>query len=68
VGGDEATGYQDVRARNALEKILEKFISEELRKWVKTFPDDFYKEIFRSEKWPYKPWLVKHPGVNRQMD
>jgi hypothetical protein len=53
VGGDEATGYQDVRARNALEMILEKFISEELRKWVKTFPDDFYKEIFRLRKWPY---------------
>jgi P63C domain len=35
---------------------------------VKTFPDDFYKEIFRLRKWPYKRWLVKHPGVNRQMD
>ncbi|MEJ2379083.1 MAG: P63C domain-containing protein [Pseudolabrys sp.] len=60
---DEATGYQDVRARNALEKILEQFIAEELRKWVKTFPDEFYKEIFRLRKWPYKPWLVKRPGV-----
>ncbi len=60
---DEATGYQDVRARYALEKILEKFIAEELRKCVKTFPDDFYKEIFRLRKWPYKPWLVKRPGV-----
>ncbi len=60
---DEATGYQDVRARNALEKILEKFIAEELRKWVKTFPDDFYKEIFRLRGWPYKPWLVKRPAV-----
>ncbi len=60
---DEATGYQEVRARHALEKILDKFISEELRKWAKTFPDEFYKEIFRLRKWPYKPWLVKRPGV-----
>lgn len=34
---DEATGYQYVRARDALEKILEEFITNELRKWVKTF-------------------------------
>jgi hypothetical protein len=60
---DEATGFQDVRARNALEQILETFISEELRKWAKTFPDEFYREIFRLRKWPYKPWLVKRPGV-----
>ena len=33
---DEATGYQYERARQALEEILERFISNELRKWVKT--------------------------------
>jgi hypothetical protein len=37
--------------------------SKKLRKWTKTFPDEFYKEIFRLRKWPYKPWLVKPPGV-----
>jgi hypothetical protein len=60
---DEATGYQDVRARKALEEILDKFIAEELRKWAKTFPDEFYKEIFRLKGWPYTPWSVKRPGV-----
>ena len=50
---DEATGYQDVRARHALAKILEAFIAKELRKWVKTFPADFYKEMFRLRNIPY---------------
>jgi hypothetical protein len=44
---DEATGYQAVRERNALTKILEAFIDKELRPWVKTFPPDFYREMFR---------------------
>ena len=61
---DEATGYQDVRARNALAHILEQFIAKELRKWVKTFPVDFYKEMFRLRGWKFdansqaKPALV----------
>lgn len=60
---DEATGYQDVRARNALEKILEEYVTNELRKWIKTFPDEFYKEMFRLRGWEYKPWTVKRPSV-----
>jgi hypothetical protein len=50
---DEATGYQADRARDALAKILEAFIATELRRWVETFPTDFYKELFRLRKLPY---------------
>jgi len=39
---DEVTGYQEVRDRIALQKILEKYISKELLAWAKTFPDDFH--------------------------
>lgn len=56
---DEATGYQYVRARNALEEILEKFIATEFRKWVKTFPDDFYREMFRLRAWEFKEDTVR---------
>ena len=56
---DEATGYQYVRARNALEEILEKFIATEFRKWAKTFPDDFYREMFRLRGWEFKEAEVK---------
>jgi len=59
---DEVTGYQEVRARRSLEQILEKFISKELNKWAKTFPDEFYKEMFRLREWQYIPFSVKRPS------
>lgn len=55
---DEATGYQEIRARNALAKILEKFIAKELQTWTKTFPEEFYVEMFRLRRWSY-PALVE---------
>lgn len=60
---DEVTGYQYNRSRKALEEILEKFISKELRKWAKTFPDEFYENMFRLRGWRYVPWSVKRPSV-----
>ena len=50
---DEATGYQDTRARDALAKILEAFVTKELRKWVKTFPIDYFKELCRLREVPF---------------
>lgn len=58
---DEATGFQYVRAREALEEVLEKFISDELLKWTKTFPDEFYQNLFRLRGWKYSPFSVKRP-------
>ncbi len=60
---DEATGYQEVRDRLALQKILEMYIAKELRPWVKTFPDEFYEQLFRLKGWQYKPVSVKRPQV-----
>jgi hypothetical protein len=58
---DEATGYQDVRTRDALARILETFIDKELQAWVRTFPPDFYSEMFRLRELPYSPTSVKRP-------
>jgi len=60
---DEATGYQEDRARKALEKILEEFISDKLLAWAKTCPDDFYKHMFRLKRWPYSKVSGKKPGA-----
>ena len=60
---DEITGYQEIRDRLALNKIIDKFITDELQKWAKKFPDEFYKEIFRLNNWPYDPTSVKRPSV-----
>jgi len=59
---DEATGFQAFRARDALEEILQKFISEELMRWVKTFPDEFYRELFRLYGWEYSQFSSRRPG------
>jgi hypothetical protein len=61
---DEATGYQNVRKRDALQEILDKFIATEVRKWIKTFPDEFYSELFRLKGWQPNPEaLYKRPSV-----
>ena len=51
---DEATGYQEVRHRHALQEILDAFLLKELAAWAKRFPDDFYKEIFRLRGWEWR--------------
>jgi P63C domain len=58
---DEATGFQQLRARKALEEILEQFISKELVKWARMFGDDFYSELFRLRSWKYDPNSKKRP-------
>jgi hypothetical protein len=62
---DEATGYQSVRARDALEKILEAYIADHLLRWAKRFPDVFYREMFRLKGWNYSELASsgKRPGV-----
>lgn len=60
---DEATGYQEVRDRHALQQILDKYLTEEKAKWAKTFPDDFYKKMFKLKGWNFNPLSVKRPGV-----
>lgn len=58
---DEATGYQRERAVDALGQILEAFIAKELQPWVKTFPDDFYAELFRLRGLEFPRDTVRRP-------
>ncbi len=51
---DEATGYQKDRERDALAKLLEEFIAKEMRPWVSTYPADFFEELCRLRKVPFK--------------
>jgi hypothetical protein len=60
---DEATGYQEVRDRLALQRILDAFISRELAKWAKRFPDDFYREMFRLKNWEWRGMRINRPAV-----
>lgn len=50
---DEATGYEEVRDRLALQKILDAYLSRELAAWARRFPDEFYQEMFRLRDWTW---------------
>jgi P63C domain len=58
---DEATGYQEVRDRFALQKILDKYLRKEFAAWAKRFPDEFYQEIFRLRKWVWRGMRINRP-------
>jgi hypothetical protein len=57
---DEATGYQEVRAKNALQIKLQLFIAEQMGDWAKRFPDEFWVQLARLEGIKYsgqkRPW------------
>jgi hypothetical protein len=56
---DEATGYQEERAKDELAKILEAYVQEEYRPWTRMFPEEFFRQIYRVHSWPYKPGNAK---------
>ncbi len=58
---DEATGFQADRARDDLQRILEAYIAEELRPWVKRFPDEFFRQIYRLHNWEFRPGTLRGP-------
>lgn len=60
---DEATGYQEVRDRQALQALLDKFLLAELAAWAKRFPDEFFQEMFRLKRWAYPTPSGGKPGV-----
>lgn len=51
---DEATGYQEVRDRLALQAVLDAFLRKELAAWAKRFPDEFYFQIYRLRGWKWE--------------
>jgi hypothetical protein len=57
---DEATGYQGIRPKDALQTYLEMLIRKELAAWAKKFPDEFYENIYKL-----KGWVWPGMGKNR---
>jgi len=58
---DEATGFQEIRRRDALRRILEAFVSQELLPWVKRFPDEYYGQLYRLHGWTRDPHDRRKP-------
>lgn len=59
---DEATGYDAIRDRMALQAILERYLTDEWAKWTKTFPDEFYIQLFRLKGIDYPPLSMAKPS------
>jgi hypothetical protein len=60
---DERSGYQDVRDREALQAILDKFLRREHAAWAGVFPREFYRGMFRLRGWEWKGMNpFKSPG------
>ena len=60
---DEATGYQEVRDKLALQAILDAYLRKELAAWAKRFPDEFYREMFRLKGWQWQGMSVNRPQI-----
>lgn len=58
---DEATGFQAARTADGLAKILEAFVQKELRKWVRTFPAEFYEQLCRLRDVAFPPARNQFP-------
>lgn len=59
---DEATGFQ--KEKDEYQKILAKYIAEELQPWVKTFGEDYYFQIYRLKGWDWNRFAIdkkNHP-------
>lgn len=52
---DEVTGFQYDRPRRDLEEYLKAFLSESLRRWVRTFPSDYFKHLCRLRHVELRP-------------
>jgi len=48
---DEATGYQEIRPKDALQAYMEILVRKELAAWAKKFPDEFYENIYKLKGW-----------------
>ena len=62
---DEASGFQKVRDKDALQKLLSLYVAKEFQPYLKTFIDAFYEEIYRLKGWNYNPKKNKYQVVGK---
>lgn len=60
---DRASGFEDISKRRAINQIIEKYVKKDAQAWVKMFPLDFYRHIYRLNNWPFDPAKSSRPGV-----
>jgi hypothetical protein len=60
---DLATGFEDMRKRRAINKIIDQYVEKAARPWVKMFDLSFYRHIYRLNQWDFDPENTARPGV-----
>jgi hypothetical protein len=58
---DSCTGYEKIRERTELERILSAYINEEVRQWTNVFPNSFFEQAYRIHGWTYPKLGKNHP-------
>ena len=46
---DEVTGYQQVREQDAIQKIVNRYLTDYKQKWTKRFPDEFWEKLLKAK-------------------
>lgn len=61
---DEATGYdkERIKGKELLQDFLRQYLQEEIAKWVKTFPDQFFEDLYKMRHWDWER-TTKRPGI-----
>ena len=62
---DKASGYQSIRDKDALQKLLSLYVAKEFMPYMKTFVEAFYEEIYRLKHWQYDPKKNKYQVVGK---
>ena len=60
---DRATGFEDMRKRRAINRIIDQYVEKSARPWVKMFDLNFYRHIYRLNGWEFDPENTARPGV-----
>jgi hypothetical protein len=60
---DRATGYEDQRKLQAIFRSIEKHVRKDALPYVKMFDIEFYRQIYRLNRWPFDPEKTARPGV-----
>lgn len=57
---DDATGYQDDKMRQEIDRIIKTYVAPALAPWAQKFPHEFFRQAYRLLGWSYKPGQTKH--------
>jgi hypothetical protein len=60
---DRATGFEDLRKLNAIYESIERHVRKDAQAWVKMYDIEFYRQVYRLNRWPFDPENTARPGV-----